>query len=215
MMAMGVADWVRSPTRLVAIAMLVACTRGQAPPTNRTFYAGSVEEREAVSFETPYPRLNWPTEGAEPEFIGVEILQGAVRFSRPNEWLVRDASNEPAAAYVHYVSPNAYSFAVYERHARPNDSWADILSRYESGVEAAGAQVLGRRVPVATSVGQGRAYSILTRVDPSEETILSRSREMLLRGERRLVLIQIVHQDDSLAAIDHELLRAVGTLEVH
>jgi hypothetical protein len=159
--------------------------------------------------------LNWPTNDVEPEFRGVEILQGAVRFSRPHGWLVLDASNEPGAAYVHYVSPNAYSFAVYERHAQPSDSWADLLSRYESGVQASGAQVLGRRVPMATSVGQGRAYSIETQVDAPEKTILSRSREMLVRGERRLILIQIVHQEENLAAIDHELLRAVGTLEVH
>jgi hypothetical protein len=30
-----------------------------------------------------------------------------------------------------------------------------------------------------------------------------------------LVLIQIVHQEVNLAAFDHDLLRAVGTLEVH
>ncbi len=211
MMPQGVADWVKGPTRLAAVAVFAACAGGPAAPTNRTFYARSVDRSDTVAFETPYPRLNWPTD-AEPEFMGVEILQGAVRFSRPRRWLVRAASNEPGAAYVNYVSPHAYSFAVYERHAQPSDSWADILARYESGVEAAGARVLGRRIPIATSVGQGRAYSIQTPVDPPEE---SRSREMLVRGEQRLVLIQVVHQEENLAAFDHELLRAVGTLEVH
>lgn len=207
--------WLEHGVRILAIAGLAACGTQRQPPANRTFYDWSLGDSALFAFELPNPRLDWPRDQANADFVGVEVLRGAVRFSRPRDWLVRDASNEPGAAYVHYVSPKAYSFAIYERHARGGEVWADLLPRYEAEIKAAGGSVVGRRVPMATSMGQGRAYSIETKVPSSGGAFVSHSREMLVRGEQRLILIQVVQQEETLASVDHELLRAIGTLEVH
>jgi hypothetical protein len=116
---------------------------------------------------------------------------------------------------VQYVSPNAYSFVIYQRPYEPGQPWSELCSSYEAEVKAAGSRIVGKGIPMATSRGQGRAYSIETTLKTSAGPLLSRSREMLVRGERRAVLVQVVHQEESLADDDLELLRAIGTLEVH
>ena len=67
---------------------------------------------------------------------------------------------DPGREYVVYVSPGAYSFAIYARTDGAGDSWKDIQTRYETDVATAGAKVSGRHVPVATGTNQGRAYTI-------------------------------------------------------
>jgi hypothetical protein len=193
----------------------VGCAGNPSATDNRTFYDWSLGDRAATEFERPLPALDWPPQQKEPDFIGVEVLQGAVRFSRPSSWLMRNASSRPDAAYVHYVSPNAYSFVIYQRPYAPGQPWAELSASYEAELRAAGSKVVGRDIPVATSRGQGRAFSIETTFKSNAGPISSRSREMLLRGERRLVLVQVVHQEHDLAEDDLELLRAIGTLEVH
>jgi hypothetical protein len=137
------------------------------------------------------------------------VLRGGVRFSRPSNWTIRDASIDPGRAYIQYVSPNAYSFALYERSDAPSDLWRDVQSRYESDVAAAGAKDVGRRVPVATVANQGRAYTI-----ERKTPLPSRSREYLLRSEHRIVLVQVVSQDSSLSRMSGELLDVLNHLEV-
>ena len=44
---------------------------------------------------------------------------------------------------------------------------------------------------------------------------LNYAHEYLLRGEQRIVLLQIVHHDPELAPMDAELRRVVETLEVN
>lgn len=198
-----------------AVALALGCASAQPASNNRTFYDWSLGDRAASEFEQPLAALDWPPQQSEPSFVGVEVLQGAVHFSRPSTWLMRNASNRPDAAFVHYVSPNAYSFVIYQRPYAPGQSWSELCTSYEAELTAAGSKVVGRAVPLATSRGQGRAYSIETTVESSAGPVVSRSRELLLRGQRRAVLVQIVHQEASLAEDALELLRAVGTLEVH
>ena len=201
----------------MACAWLLGC--GGAPDTaqrNRTFYDWTVAGpgSAAGQFEQRYPPLDFAEKAPNPEYIGVTVVRGGVRLSRPKEWMIREASIEPARAYIQYTSPRAYSFGIYERPDSPADLWRDILTRYEDDVASVGAKAVGRRVPVATWRGQGRAYSVERKVEAAKRPLISRSREIVLRGEHRVVIVQIVHDEADLSAIDAELARVVGTLEV-
>jgi len=192
---------------------------GGAPDTaarNRTFYdwSSAGPGNTAAQFEQRYPPLDWAEKQPNPEYIGVTIVRGGVHLSRPKDWTIREASNEPARAYIQYTSPRAYSFGIYERPDSPADLWRDVLTRYEDDVASVGAKAVGRRVPVATWRGQGRAYSIERKVEAAKRPLISRSREIVLRGESRIVIVQIVHDGEDMSAIDAELARVVGTLEV-
>ena len=192
---------------------LAACAGASPGAKNRTFYDWSLGEGSAA-FERKYPRLDWPANSADSAFVGVSVLDDAVRFSRPRNWRIRSASRRPREPYIHYVSPNAYSFAIYQRRDPPGDGWQDILARYEADVAAVGAKIVGRGVPMATFWGQGRAYSLQRDVEAAQGPLQSRSREMLVRSKQHVVLVQIVSQEQSLAALDRELLRALETMEV-
>jgi hypothetical protein len=126
--------------------------------------------------------------------------------------MIRDASDEAGHRFIRYVSPHAYSFAIYETSDAPTDSWHDILERYEVDVAAAGAKAVGRRIAVATNANQGRAYTIERKVEAMKTS--SRSREIVLRGEHRVVLVQVVTEDDGLPRIAGEVLDVLKRLEV-
>jgi hypothetical protein len=190
------------------------CGAANAEATkNRTFYDWSLGDG-SQSFEQPYPRLDWPEKTDNSLFVGVSVLGGRIQFSRPRNWRVRNASNRPGEPYIHYVSPNAYSFAIYQRRDPPDDAWKEILGRYEADVEAVGAKVVGRLIPMATSNGQGRAFTVEREVAAAKHPLASRSREIVLRSDKMVVLVQIVHQEQSFAAVDKELLRAVATIHL-
>lgn len=202
---------------LAAVACLAGCGGASDNATrNRTFYdwSSAGPGNTTAQFEQRYPPLDFAEKLPNPEYIGVSIVRGGVRLSRPKEWMVREASNEPGRAYIQYTSPNAYSFGIYERPDSPDDLWRDILNRYEDDVASVGAKVVGKRVPVATWRGQGRAYSIERKVEAAKRPLISRAREVVVRGEHRVVIVQIVHDGEDLSGIDAELARVVGTLEV-
>ncbi|MEO8184162.1 MAG: hypothetical protein ABI895_35530 [Deltaproteobacteria bacterium] len=204
--------WRSTCSTLLALS-LTACGGAHRAAKNRTFYDWSLGEGSGA-FERQYSRLDWPLHSADSAFLGVSVLDDAVRFSRPRNWRIRAASRRPLEPFIHYVSPNAYSFAIYQRRDPPGDGWQDILGRYEGDVAAVGAQVVGRRVPMATFWGQGRAYTIQRDVEAAKSPLQSHSREMILRSKQRIVLVQIVYQEQNLAAVDGELLRALETMEV-
>jgi hypothetical protein len=195
------------------VVSLFACAGASDATKNRTFYDWSLGDG-SQSFEQPYPSLDWPQKVARPAFMGVSVLGDKVRFSRPSNWRLRNASNRPGEPYIHYVSPNAYSFAIYQRRDPPDDPWQDIIKRYEADVASAGAKIVGRVVPMATANGQGRAFTVEREVESAKHPLSSRSREMLIRSGDLVVLVQIVHQEPNLAAVDHELLRAVATISL-
>jgi hypothetical protein len=203
----------RSTCSSVLALTLTACAGANAAARNRTFYDWSLGAGSAA-FERQYPRLDWPLNSADSAFLGVSVLDGAVRFSRPRNWRIRSASRRPHEPFIHYVSPNAYSFAIYQRRDPPDDDWHDILGRYEADAAAVGAKIVGRGVPVATFWGQGRAYTLQREVEAAKSPLQSHSRELLLRSKQRIVLVQIVYQEQNLAAVDRELLRALETMEV-
>lgn len=162
--------------------------------------------------ERPYPPLDETTAGGV-GWSGVSVLRDGVRFTRPARWQIRDASLEPGHSFIRYLSPDAFSFAIYERTDPPGKSWKDILEHYEADVTANGAKAIGQRVPMATSTNQGRAYTIDRKIE-SKEPVLSRSREILLRGEHRIVLVQIVTSEENLSRISDQLLEILRRIEV-
>jgi hypothetical protein len=198
--------------------VLVACGGGvpESATKNRVFYdwAAASGAEGAQEYERLYPPLDLAESPANLEYMGVTIVRGGVHLSRPKSWMIREASNEPGHAYIQYVSPRAFSFAIYERADAPTDLWRDVLDRYEDDVSSVGAKVTGKRVPMATLLGQGRAFTVERKVDAAKKPFISHSREFLVRGAHRVVLVQIVHSSENLSAMDAEIMRAVSTLEV-
>ena len=103
-------------------------------------------------------------------------------------------------------------FAIYERADSPADPWRDVLERYQKDVKAKGGEVVGERIPVATWNAQGREFIVRRTVKGQRAPYSHLSSEVLLRGEHRIELVQIVHQGESLAPIGAELLRVMETL---
>ncbi len=201
--------------------LAVGCGGGapEIASQNKTFYdfpsAGAAGAQEfGGEYEQKYPRLDLVGLPSQPEYVGVTVLRGGVHLSRPKDWRIREASNEPGRAFIQYISPRAISFAIYERSDSPTDLWRNVMSRYERDAASVGAKLTGRGVPYATWIGQGRAYSIERSADSSKRPFVGYSREILLRGDSRVVLVQIVRQRAELSDVDQELLRVVSTLEV-
>lgn len=208
--------WVRAGLALGALCVAGCGGPSEGATKNRTFYDWTVAtgDQGSKEFEERYPPLDLAAQAPSPEYVGVTVLRRGIHLSKPKNWLLRDASNQPGQAYVGYISPNAYSFAIYERPEYAADAWRDMLKRYEDDVQAAGAKMTGKRVPVGLGIGQGRAYSIERSVEAAKKPLTSHSREYLVRGESRVVIVQIVYEGDDLSQVNPELLRVVDTLEV-
>jgi hypothetical protein len=206
--------WLLFPCSMLALS----CGGGSATAVqNRTFYDWAVATsggQAAQAFEQRYKPLDLNAEGQNPEYLGYTVLLGGVHLSRPKTWMLRDGNNSPGQAFVRYVSPSAYSFALYERPESPSELWLDVMKRFEGDTLASGAKILGKRIPTSNALGQGRAYTIERSVDAPKRPLISRSREVLIRGEHRIILAQIVYEGDALDAVDAELLRVMSTLEV-
>jgi hypothetical protein len=202
---------------LLALCGFIFGCGGPSPTAtkNRTFYDWAVAtgEGDQLEFEQRYPPLDLAEQPPNPVYIGVTVLRGGVRLSKPANWKMRDAGNVPGQAYLSYISPNAYSFALYERPDSPLDPWRDVIKHYEDDTKALGGKISSQRVPVATGIGQGRAYTIERDVEAAKKPLVSRAREYLVRGQTRIVLVQIVHPGE-LFEVDDELMRVIDTLEV-
>jgi hypothetical protein len=197
--------------------VLLGCGGGvpEIASKNRTFYDfGSASGSDAGDYEQRYPPLDLDSKDPNLEYIGVTIVRGGVHLSRPKDWRIREASNEPGHAYIQYISPRASSFAIYERSDSPDDLWRDVLERFESDAESVGAKITGKAVPIATLKGQGRIYSVQRKVDAAKRPFVARSREIILRGDHRVVLVQVVRERASQQELDRELMRAITTIEV-
>jgi hypothetical protein len=202
-------------SRLAWLLVATGCGGGSA---NRTVFdpTGGVAPVDVTSnadLEHPYPPLDSPDVPGGKGWIGVSVLRDSVRFARPRQWSIRDASLEPRHSFVRYVSPKAYSFAIYERTDGSGEAWRDILQRYEGDVAASGAKIIGEHIATATPANQARAYTIERRID-AKPPVVSRSRELLVRGERRVVLLQVVTDEESLSRISGEVLDLLSHLEV-
>jgi hypothetical protein len=209
----------------VAALFVSACGGGEArlAEKNHVFYAFDSASPELVKqFETPYPPLDLkaataPDGALNPgrgDYRGVTVLDGKVHLSRLADWHLRSATNEPGKRYVSYVSPREYVFALYEWPDPPDTPWRDVLAHFEDAVKAEHAEIVEKPVPIATWNAQGRAYVVRRRVPAAKTPYVNTSLEVLARAEKRIVLVQIVHQGESLAPESKELLRVINTLEL-
>ena len=203
---------------LIAACLLpVGCGGGVAAiaEKNRVFYAyDSASAEMQADFEQLYPPLHKKGQAKELDYLGVTVLNGRVHLSRPSDWILRTAANEPGRRHVSYISPRQSVFALYEWPDRPDAPWRDVMAHYEDAAKASHAELLETRVPMATWNGQGRAYIVRRRVPAAKVPYVNMSMEFLLRAENRIVLIQIVHQGESMAQDSDEFMRVVQTLEL-
>jgi len=203
---------------LLALVFVAGCGGGGGIPSvaekNRTFYAYDTASKDLIDlFEQAYPPLDLKATVAEAvDYRGVSVLNGHVHVSRPTEWILRKAGNEPGRRFVQYVSPKEYVFAVYEWPDRPDAPWREVLARYEDSAKASRAELVEQRFPMATWNAQARAYVVRRRVLSAKAPWVNTSLELLARTDKRIVLIQVVHQSESLADLTGELRRVIDTL---
>ena len=120
---------------LVGAAAFAVSGCGSAPPpiaqVSGTFYQFDEEPSSSGRnpFERPYPPLDLHARPGGMEYVGVSVLGGTVRLSRPTGWRIRRASLSPERRYIEYVSPEEFVFAIYERLDSPADPWLDVLGR--------------------------------------------------------------------------------------
>ena len=182
---------------------------------NKTFFAYDSASKDLVElFERPYPPLDLRGEPPMLEYRGVSVLNGRVHVSRPTEWVLRKASNEPGRRYVQYVSPKEYVFSGYEWPDLADAPWREVIARYEDAAKASRAELVEQRIPMATFNAQARAYVVRRRVPAAKQPYVNTSLELLARNDRRIVLVQIVHQGAAVAELTGELLRVVDTLRL-
>lgn len=204
----------RSTALLVALGLpLLAGCGGSptAPSRDDVFYlhgGGVIDTNE--SFETYFAKLDAQATERLPRMVGVGIFRGDVRMSRPIDWSVRSADYTPGGRFISYQSPRSFLFSIYERVDGPEDTWPEVLQRFEADTEAQGSDVLASRLPLATANAQGRVYLLKTRL-PSKFAQHSFSHEVLVRGDRRVMLVQIVHGGNIEASAD-EMATALKSL---
>ena len=167
------------------------------------------------ALEEPYPALNLKEMPGSVEYIGVSILGGSVHLSRPKNWQIRRASLVPEHRFIEYISPNEYVFAIYERNDSPSDPWLGVLARYEEDAKKEGAEIVGQRVPVATWNAQGREYVIKRKIKAQKSPFVNFSREVLLRNDNRIDLVQIVYRGETLKPVGDDLLRVMEMLSLY
>lgn len=210
----------RSAVTLALAAALAALAAGcggspSAPAQDQIFYlhGGGVIDRN-YSWETYFKQLDLPATERTPRIVGVGVLQGDVRLGRPIDWYVRSADLSPQHRYISYQSPRQFIFSVYERIDSTQDTWTDVQRRYEADVASQGSQILAGRMPVATANTQGRGYLLKTKV-PAKPEYQNNSREVLIRGEHRLMLVQVVHTSDNVESIEDEITAVLRSITVY
>ncbi|XXT15148.1 hypothetical protein WME94_33350 [Sorangium sp. So ce429] len=201
---------------VAAIALLAGCGGSPtAPRQDDVFYlhgaAGALSKDS--SFEVYFPPLDAPATQRVPRRIGVGLMNGDVRMSRPMDWNVGGADYTPERRFITYQSPRQFLFSIYERIDSPEDPWPDVLKRYEADLEEQGAQILSGRAPVATANTQGRSYLVKAKI-PSKPVSEAFAHEVLVRSPRRVLLVQIVHHQNVDANAD-EITAALQSLTVY
>src|SRR5262249_55925003 len=153
--------------------------------------------------ETYFNPLDLQATERTPRIVGVGVLHGDVRLGRPIDWYVRQGDNTPQHRLISYQSPRQFLFSIFERVDSPEETWTDVERKFEPDAAPEGSITLAGRMPVATANTQGRAYLIKTRV-PSKPEYLNYAHEILIRGDHRLMMVQIVH-GENIEAIEDEI----------
>lgn len=200
-----------------ALAVLAIGCGGSpsAPKTDEVFYlhGGGVIDKDR-SWEVYFPKLDREKTVTLPRYVGVGVLDGDVRFSRPIDWTIRDADYTAERRFIQYQSPRQFTFSIYERVDPNREPWSDVLKRYEEETRGQGALLLANRQPIGTANSQGRAYLMRTTVKAKPKPYEAYSTEILVRSEQRVLLVQIVHRGH-IDPIGEEVTQAVSSLVVY
>jgi len=210
-----------SSTRVALLAVVLgastlACGGSPtAPQEDQVYYLharGVIDRR--FSWERYYPPLDREQTARLPRRVGVSIFEGDVRLSRPVDWYLRSADYTPEARVISYQSPRQFVFNIYERVDPPEEKWDEVLKRYEQDVEAKGSQILAARIPVATANAQGRSYVIKTNLEAKPKPFGTVAHEVVVRSSNRIMLVQIVHNDNISTSVD-EMTTALRSMLVY
>ncbi len=197
----------------LAAPLLAGCGGSPtAPAQDKVFYlhGSNLADKKNNGWETYFKPLDAEPSERTPRVVGVGVLNGDVRLGRPIDWYVRSADYTPQRRHISYQSPRQFLFSIYERIDSPEDTWTDVERRYEADVSAEGSTILSGRMPVATANGQGRAYIIKTRV-PARPEYQNFAHEVLVRGDHRLMLVQIIH-NENVEPIEDEITAALKSI---
>ncbi len=204
-----------SLTLAVAATALVAGCGGSptAPANDQVFYlhGGTIDKN--YSYETYFKYLDQDANERVNRVVGVGVLAGDVRLGRPIDWYVRGADYTPQHRYISYQSPRQFIFSIFERVDNPEETWTDICRRYEADVAGEGSTILAGRMPVATANTQGREYLLRTKVSAKPD-YQNNAREILIRSDHRLLLVQVIHADN-LEQISDELAAVMKSITVY
>lgn len=202
-------------TAVSALGVLAGCGgTTTAPSQDEVFYlhgAGIIDRNE--SYEVYFPPLDAAATERTPRVVGVGVLDGDVRIGRPIDWYVRSADNTPQSRHISWQSPRQFLFSVFERIDSPEDPWPDVLVRYEKDLTEQGAQIIAGRAPISTANAQGRSYFIKTKV-AAKPPYEAYAHEVLVRSPHRIMLVQIVHQQNVEASVD-EMMAALRSMIVY
>ncbi len=185
-----------------------------APKQDEVFYLhGGGKMNKDESYEVYFSPLDAPETPRVPRTVGVGVLKGDVRFGRPIDWSIRSADYTPGQRFISYQSPRQFVFSIFERIDHPEDSWDDVLDRYETDLEEQGASVISGRMPVATANAQARSYYVKTTVQ-GRPPYQSKAYEILVRSDHRLLLVQIVYSGN-IEAMTDEMVSAFKSMIVY
>lgn len=185
---------------VVGVAALAIAGCGgaeQAPQRDDVFYlhGGGVID-SSKSYETYFPKLDHEKTLHVPRLVGVGVLQGDVRFARPIDWSLRDADYTNEKRFISYQSPRQFVFSILERVDPPTDTWSEVLKRYEVETRDLGGKIFASRQPIGTANGQGRAYLLRSTVRGKPTNFYSYATEILVRNDKRVLLVQVVHKGE-------------------
>jgi hypothetical protein len=206
----------RGANVVVALVVLLGTGACAARRTeeNHTFFQTDETGGGATPFEVAVPALDLPAQPGGTIYVGVAVLGSSVRFSRPSNWRVRRASTAPGHRFIEYVSPHEYLFAVYERSDSTTcSSWSDVLPQYEDDAKKH-VEWEGKAIPIAGYDTQGREYVLRRKVRGQRAPYVNTSREFIFQGRHSYALVEFVHQGQSDASLEAELLKTVRSLSV-
>lgn len=205
------------PTLLAFASLPLAACGGSptAPQDDVVYYLhdrGVIDRR--YSWERYYPPLDREETVRVPRRVGVAIFDGDVRLSRPIDWYLRTADYTPERRFISYQSPRQFVFNIYERVDPVEETWNEVLKRYEEDVDKLGSQIVAGRIPVATANAQGRSYLLKTNLEAKPEPFGTMAHEIIVRTNNRVMLVQVVHGDHIDDSID-EMTSALRSILIY
>jgi hypothetical protein len=185
-----------------------------APDRDQVFY---LHDRGVIDKRYSWERYFAPLDQAEtttlPRRVGVAVLEGDVRLSRPVDWYLRSADYTPERRFVSWQSPRSFTFTIFEKTDPVRVTWDALLDRYEANATKNGSEILAGRIPFSTANAQGREYVLKTAI-PARPDLQALAHEIVVRSSNRVLLVQVVHGEHIDDAMN-EIVDAVRSMLVY